>query len=1475
MASLRNIAIRWYRRVFGAPAGSDIRDEGLVTVLDGNSAVALSEATISGHAVLGGSFPCADAESVWLGEIEHGNTNVFGEALSSQSAEGPRGIVAAATGLALSGRRATAFLSGPDIAASQDLLTSTAGKHAPLVLHLGTRAAAGHGGALGSGHSAVHLSADSGYFILFAMNVQQAVDFTYIARQVAEESLVPGLVVMDGEQTALAPQDARLLSPAQVDALLGPARQEIESPTAAQELLFGERRRRVPAWHDLDEPVLTGALFDANSFALGSFARRPYFDAFVAQSLLQSLEQFASVTGRLHEPISRYRLENADTVLLAQGSAIEIARAAADCLRTQHHARVGVVGIHALRPFPVASIVDALHGRNQVFVLERVDTPLSGEPPLTREVRAGLNSMGDGRRADCHPVVYGVGGLPLQVADLIELCTGVHTHSSTPLFLGLAFDDRSGEQPKRAVLLDALRRAYPDAARMGIRAGRDAPTPRHQHSLTISIRRIIGQGGEGILGAAAALLHRLEGGRIRTRPSVRWESGSAAGIDWLTHGDDTFQDPGDGLVADVMLDVPSGRLLLRESAMSFGIPLVAGFDAISETSRETLLGGLFGALTAADLIDADNRRILAARQGLLDGIDAMRSEAMITAFRSGLEQVVEVAVDDDVGAVSADRWEGEVPATVRHLGRNDDHYASLPRFWDQLGVMYRDGMSDRLTAGPYLATGTMPPLSSTFSDLSRFHDMLPVFDPTVCTGCGLCWTHCPDSAIGVTSLHPAGLIDAGINSTGAEAVRQVSGKLSSRIIANNKSAQNVAPTFGEMLDDAHQWLEDRMPLPDDRKLAIRNGIASITAQLGKLPVAVTKPFFQDAESRKKDSAELLSLAINPDACKACGICISSCEPEALRPRKQDAASLTEARELWSTWTATPDTASETLERAASNPDIGTMSALLLSRYCQFALAGGDHAEAGSGEKMAVRMLLAVTEFHRQPLHQRFAQTLHEAGEAVSALLKETLSGALTVEDLDAVTAKLHRTKSPRVDLKTLAEEATSADHSIDTEYLLRLIHLSNRISSSHGRLVRGEHGLGRARYGLAVAGGSVAAWAGAFPHNPFQAPVLIDMSGDAAQLAAGLIEGHLEETTELVRLLRLARLEIDHPDGMEWKRESLLGLRWPDLSDDEYKLCPPLLLIGSDEMLAGQGLGQLVWLLNSRLPVKVLVMNSLDFGIASDPVAETAQAPSNNPRASLSLLALAQRNAFVVQTSIADRAHFGESILQALRHDGPALIQVYAPSPTRHGLAVDRSLQTAEIAVASRAMPLFRYDPAADGVFGSRISLEGNPHVDEAMATDARRGRSLTAADWAFGQQRFRSHFQPLASDAATPIALHEWLQLDTKDRLKKTPYLAIDSGDDERRLSMTPAMLELAKQCLEGWRTLQELAGVVTPFTERLEQEIRSTVAAEHQAELNAQSEASEKQINQIKEEIEAEIARKIRGRLTALASRKRGGQG
>jgi hypothetical protein len=150
----------------------------------------------------------------------------------------------------------------------------------------------------------------------------------------------------------------------------------------------------------------------------------------------------------------------------------------------------------------------------------------------------------------------------------------------------------------------------------------------------------------------------------------------------------------------------------------------------------------------------------------------------------------------------------------------------------------------------------------------------------------------------------------------------------------------------------------------------------------------------------------------------------------------------------------------------------------------------------------------------------------------------------------------------------------------------------------------------------------------------------------------------------------------------------------------------------------------------------------------------------------------------------------------------------------------------------------------------------------------------LTPADWAIGQRRFGHAFAPLASDAAAPVPLHQWLQLTAKDRTRKTPFLARTGDDGERRYAIAPALLDRVVVCLDTWRTLQELSGIVTPFTERLEQEIRAAVAAEHRAELDEQKRAAEAEIAALWEKTEAEIASKIRSRLLALASRKRGGR-
>ena len=65
----------------------------------------------------------------------------------------------------------------------------------------------------------------------------------------------------------------------------------------------------------------------------------------------------------------------------------------------------------------------------------------------------------------------------------------------------------------------------------------------------------------------------------------------------------------------------------------------------------------------------------------------------------------------------------------------------------------------------------------------------------------------------------------------------------------------------------------------------------------------------------------------------------------------------------------------------------------------------------------------------------------------------------------------------------------------------------------------------------------------------------------------------------------------------------------------------------------------------------------------------------------------------------------------------------------------------------------------------------------------------------------------------------------------------------------------------------LQELAGLVTPFTERVRREAEQQVAEERSAELARQAEAYETKIHTLRSDMQKETRQAVRERLMALA--------
>lgn len=1504
MSSFASESLRVLRRMIRGKA-APAPHAGKVQLLDGVSAVAAVEARVCDVAGLGATYPAALAARVWDGHETGLRLNALNAPITGVGADSPRAALAAAMGAAMAGRRATVFLSGPDALQCRDLIAEAAGRRLPLVIHLVLRAGAGHAQALGSGHEAFHALDGIGAPRFCASSVQEAVDLAVIARRVGEFALLPAIVAMDAEQTALAVQSVALPGDALLRDYLGNATEVILPADAAQRTIFGETRRRVPRVYDLDRPMALGALQGPESWALGAAAGRSFLDADLDRVLAESVQAYKAQTGREHVAVLANRAGDTRIMLVAQGSLVETASSVAAWARKQK-LRVGVVGVQRAWPLNGSALALALRGAEVVCVLERVACSPDEDGPLMRHVRAVLDKCRENGQfgPDTHPGLpaiaakdaprligasVGIGGLPVRGADLALLVRELATPKRSFHYVGLDLVHARSAYPKHQALLDALRRDYPDAASLGLRDREATHAPTVQELTTVAVHRPAGRAFESFAGQLATLAFGLAGSssgwQVRSRPGISWQRFEQPVADRVSFARGPIADPGDDVAADLAVLADPG---LMPRGLGDGASLVVLADedtpapgpgravwavACDATDvparREALLGGSLRVLLDKLGVETPGAaQVQARRTEMLGELAEGERERLLGAFVGGFERVREL----DRGGQR--RTPGEAqdalpPAEVMAMPRAGG-LASLPRFWDHAGVFYKTGAMEELVGEPATAMGTTPALSSVFRDAGRAGALLPVFVPEQCDGAPELWTTCPDGSVAALAITPKALLEAGLDlatraGAQADALRPVIGQLVKRAAKNAMGDQpptTAKALFTPAIGDIAAKLDAA------RASAVGEALDAVLAQLGALPVAVTDVFFRDAERKAPGSGALLTLAVNPDACKCPELIAARGEGHgiSLAPRTPEAVEA--ARRGWQLWQSLPDTSGEIIERARKDERIGALPAMMLSRHCLHAMAPGDGAEAGSGAKLALRQVLAIAEFHYQPRTQKLVGMINELRSKLSERIQKQLAAALPTTDLEALSAGLETLGRGDVELGALSSKIDSAivDGHVDGELLGRLVDAARGLADLEWKLTRGPLGLGRARVGLALAAGSVAGWAGAYPYNPFLSPVAIDAAGESGGLARGVLEGYLREVIDGFRLMRLARLEIDRPNEAPHAAARLAGLTYADLTADERELVPPIVLVGDGQSLGGRGLGQLVWLFESGLPIKAVVLS--DIGGRADGALSLDSMGSYPPaqRYDIALLAMLSRRAFVTQCSLAHAAHFASSVELALATCGPALVHVHAPSPEHHGFDARMLFDQAALAVDSRAWPLATFDPAQTGVFGACIDISMNPSPRDKWVY-AESGSAITPAHWASTEARFAEHLSLMGREADNPVAMAEYLDLDADTRAGKTPFVELGPDGGKFRFAVGPKLARDTADRARLWRTLQELAGEVTPFTEKVRKEIEQSVAGERRAEVAALKAEHESQLAQLRARFAAETTDNITDRLMAIA--------
>jgi len=1253
--------------------------------------------------------------------------NLFGAPVTQVASPDARAALACVLGMAEGGMRAALALTGPELEQGLDLLASAAGRGIPLVAHLVNTARPGAGSTGETGHEAYHAAAETGAVMLMASSVQEAVDLAQVARRVAERELVPAVVALDGPETAHAVQDVHFPENRQLAAYLGDPRETLHAEGAAQVMIQGKHRRRVPRRSDLGRPALDNPVLDARSFGLAAAARAAYLQPRLAGALTAAFADLGAVTGRPLSAVTEHRVDKAKVVLVTQGSLAEPVAAAVDRARAKR-VPAGALTVRQLRPFPAQAVIAALSGAQVVAVLERTVPAAGAEPPLTREVRAVLAAAAAGSRRKAPVVVPVIAAAPARAADLDALIQRLRGDAVPRLvWLGADLSGRDDTFPKTRVVFDALRRDVPEAEALGVRAPAGAPPALPEGAALAVVYRA---GAADLSRAAARLAHGAGATRVRLRHVGH--RGLLAEDRLLIRAGD----PGADAPADVAVWLPrtpappaavhpvrSGGALLMERDPagtwktlpletrarvrdgSLRLFVVGGKPGESETLREErMLGALLALFLKEGHVTANPRKLLGTRREMLAGVDDI--DARLDRFQEGLDGLLPFQPGPEPALAPETSGNRAPAAAVRRLKFPEPTADSLPRFWDHVGVRYERGREDSLAADPCLASGVLPPLTAVLGTRPATSAMLPEFVASNCTGCGACWTACPDAAIHAVPIGAQKLVETGMNLVredggSAEPLRMALGKIAARMTADPRPRTGRAA-----LESAFAGFVEGAKLEGDRLVALSAASTAVGIELEPIPLACTDVFLVDREAAKRGAGEFLTLGVDPDACTSCGLCVSACEPRALVAGGRNPAATAAARKTVSCVDALPAPAPETLAFAAAHKDCGPLAAALLGPVREL-IAGGDGAGPGSGRRLALLQILGAAAAERANATATFRTDVTKLSEDLGARIRDRLAGALPTRDLEALAEGLRAVQRPDVELGDLtARVETAFTHErVDTADMQRLVDAARGVNDVLWRLAEGDRGVGEAPFAL-VASTAAAAWLGTFPDHATRLPVTLDAGGDVFALARGVWEGQLRRALDAIRAVRWGRLELSRPAEAAAEKERLQRLGWTDLTDDERRACPPLFVFAT-EADARVHAASLTDLLDGTHPMKVVLVSDEKSGMGGASGLVTSTGFLESFHGTSRFPAPSHPRTFLLQTAVGHDRHLAEGVSAAVDHTGPAWIRVLAPEPAAGGFAPDLLLERARGMVTSRAWPLWRRDPAGpDGVV-PKIVVEG------------------------------------------------------------------------------------------------------------------------------------------------------------------------
>ena len=321
-------------------------------------------------------------------------------------AEGEHSAAGICYGASVGGGRVFNATSANGLLYAIEQLPVQSGTRYPMVMNVVCRTVSGPLSIKGD-HSDIMYLLSCGWPILFANTVQQVYDFNIIALRLAELVRLPVVVAYDGFFTSH--QKKRCY--------------RFEEDEAVRRFL-GKKLETYP-FFDFEHPITVGSYMNEPDLMNNRYQLHLAMGQ-ARTAITQILEAYSTLSQRSYHVVEGYGPNKAKTFLLLLGSAYETAMEAVDILRDKGK-MVGLITIHALRPFPSEELAELCKSAENILVADRQDSYGGGGGNLSIEVRAALQRKGCTARVK--NIVYGLGGQDFSVEDALAMFDMAETPS--------------------------------------------------------------------------------------------------------------------------------------------------------------------------------------------------------------------------------------------------------------------------------------------------------------------------------------------------------------------------------------------------------------------------------------------------------------------------------------------------------------------------------------------------------------------------------------------------------------------------------------------------------------------------------------------------------------------------------------------------------------------------------------------------------------------------------------------------------------------------------------------------------------------------------------------------------------------------------------------------------------------------------------------------------------------------------------